>query len=376
MAVHGKRRIVMLGTSPHTRGGIAAVLNSYTAAGLTERWPLVHLPTHQDGNARQKALTAATALGRFVGLLLRRRVLLVHVHSASNASFWRKSVFIALAYVARRPILFHLHGGGFIDFFERSPPPRQRAIRFVLDRVSHIIVLTEEWRRRLVRVTINPNVSVIANPVNAQPLLAIDRRRHPENVVLFLGRFDRDKGIYDLIDAVAVLANEFPLLRLRFVGDGETAPLQRYAVDKGVGDRIELCGWVSGDAKVAVLAEASIWALPSYIEGMPMGLLEAMAAGLPVVASRVGGIPEVVDDGVQGLLIQPGDVEGLTRALRQLLHDPLRRGRMGQAARLRIRQRYAADIVLPQVEVLYRELTNPLKDIRNATPALGDTRRE
>ncbi len=351
------RYIVTLATSPDTRGGVAAVINSYAQAGLFERWPTIHIVTHSDGGWLKKLRVATMALMRFSALILARRVALVHVHSASNASFWRKSVFMALAFVARQPVIFHLHGGGFVDFYERDTSIVGRwLIRTILRQVDQIVVLTMEWSRRIAKITSNKNVRVIANSVQVPERTMPDAQRPASNVILFLGRLDREKGVLDLIDAMPPICSKVRNVILQFAGEGDVELICARAAECGVSTHVEFLGWVNGNDKVRVLTDATVLALPSYVEGMPMGLLEAMAIGLPVVATRVGGTPDVVEDRITGLLIEPGDSRALVDSLLELLVDPALRTRIGTAARRKILEFYAPWRVMPKVEALYVEL--------------------
>jgi glycosyltransferase involved in cell wall biosynthesis len=136
-------------------------------------------------------------------------------------------------------------------------------------------------------------------------------------------------------------------------------------------DRVEVLGWITGADKLTRLQQAAVFALPSFSEGLPMGLLEAMAAGLPVLATPVGGIPEVITDGVEGFLVDPGDVGALTDRLSRLLSDENLRGRMGRAARHKAEALFTVDVILPQLEQLYTRLgatpcCRPVPEIEHA----------
>lgn len=350
-----EKAIVLLSTSTRTLGGIAAVIRSYERAGLFARWPVIHMATHRDGTTAQKFVLALRTFIRYVCLLLRGRVLLVHVHSASDASFWRKAAFIMTAFVANRPVIFHLHGGGFMEFYTHRCGPRRRAmVRFILDRSAEIIVLSEVWRRRISEITRNPNIQVIASPVEARDLLEIDRSNRSHDVLLFMGRLEPAKGIYDLIDAMAAIRRNHPALRLCLAGEGNREEFIRYARAREVDLVLDFTGWLTGAAKIRAWSRASVYVLPSYIEGLPMSILEAMAAGLPVVASKVGGIPDVVKDGVNGLLVSAGDVPGLAAALDRVLSDPALRTQFGDMGRQFFEEFFAPRHVIAQVEAAYR----------------------
>ncbi len=147
-----------------------------------------------------------------------------------------------------------------------------------------------------------------------------------------LGRLHADKGIYDLLDALSQLRAAVPDVRLVCAGEGERAAVARYAERLGIGDAVKFTGWVGPSGKRALLESAAVCALPSYDEGMPLGLLEAMAAGVPVVATRVGGVPDIVEDGVSGILVEPGSPLALAGAIVRVLGDRETRERLAAGA--------------------------------------------
>jgi glycosyltransferase involved in cell wall biosynthesis len=345
------RRLIMLGTAPETRGGVAAVVNAYRAQGLFERWPIDYIPTHRDGAAHRKLLTAVKALLTFILLLARERRVVVHLHSASRTSFWRKSIFMAIGMCTRSPVILHLHGGGFARFYEtESGAAARRLIRFFLDRAGCVIVVSERWRAWVASVTQNKRVVCIPNPA---PLAEASPEARRGDMVLFVGRVARGKGIFDLLDAVRALRASIPGIRLVYAGEGDLASVARYAERLGIGDAVRLAGWLGPAEKQSLMRRAAAFVLPSYAEGMPMSLLEAMAAGVPVVATRVGGIPDVVTDGVDGFLFTPGDTEELERLLRRLLLAPDLGERIARAARQTVRRRFAPERTVAQLEEIY-----------------------
>jgi glycosyltransferase involved in cell wall biosynthesis len=343
--------VVMLGPSPEARGGIASVVAAWQAAGLFRRWPVLYLRTHAEDGRWAKWRTAFGAWFRFLGLLAGGRVACLHAHVARYNSFWRKAAFILPALALGRPVLVHLHSGGFPRFYEECGPWRRRLIRFVLDRAAALVVLSPAWHGMLAAMTDNRRVAVVGNFVEpaAEPRTQTARKRQ----VLFLGRLTRDKGFYDLLEAAVPLCRLFPDLEIACGGDGDVYAAADRIRTLGLDGRVRLLGWVRGEEKERWLRQACVLALPSYVEGIPLCVLEAMAHGVPVVASRVGGIPEVVEDGRAGLLFEAGDVESLRRHLWLLLRDPDTRGWMGANARRRVRARYSAAAVLPALERLY-----------------------
>jgi glycosyltransferase involved in cell wall biosynthesis len=154
-----------------------------------------------------------------------------------------------------------------------------------------------------------------------------------------------------LLDAARRLAAGTVVL----VGDGPLRPAaERYVRDHGLGDRVIFSGMRRDVA--SILAVSDIFVLASRYEGLPLAIIEAMMAGLPVVATRVGGVAELVEDGVTGLIVPPRDGEALTRALRRLLADPELRHRMGMAGRERALRDFAEDRMARETQKLYEEL--------------------
>jgi glycosyltransferase involved in cell wall biosynthesis len=145
-------------------------------------------------------------------------------------------------------------------------------------------------------------------------------------------------------------------VRLLCAGEGDRGAVARYAERLGIADAVKFTGWVGPSGKRALLEAATVLALPSYEEALPMSVLEAMAAGLPVVVSPVGGMPEIVADGVAGLFAAPGDVTTLHRQLKKLLLDRSLAARMGAAARESVRLRCAPGRVLAALGGVYAAL--------------------
>lgn len=349
--------LVMLGAAPETRGSIASVVETYRAHGLFERWPIDYIATHSDGGFAHEAKRLFKGLRRFAELLARHRRVVVHAHCAPRAGFWRECLFMALAFAARCPVILQLHGGGFERFYDTSSTPARAAIRYVLEHAAWVVAPSESLRAWTRSITRHANIVCIPNPVTIPPRASLQAAHHAgrPNMVLFLGRLEADKGVFDLLDAVAALREAVPDVRLVCAGDGERGRVTRYAERLGIADAVKFTGWVGPSGKRALLEAAAAFALPSYVEGLPASLLEAMAAGVPAVASPIGGVPEVLADGVSGFLVAPGDRAALARLLRKLLLDRKLGERIGMAARESVRLRFAPERIIPRLEELYAD---------------------
>lgn len=351
--------IVMLGIHPDSKekGGISTVVDVYREAGLFARWPIHYIGTVMSGPALSKVRVAIGALSEFCSLLIRGRIQLLHAQTSSRASFWRKSLFVLLALAARRPAIIHLHGSEFQQFYRDECGPLRRAyVRFVLNRAARVIVLSSQWATLVRDIAPRARVVRIFNPISIRADLTDEAPPRDPNGILFLGRFGPRKGIFDLLEAMAIVRRRFPDVKLRCGGDGDIEGVKRKVAELGLRDCVEVLGWVSGSDKRRELLRASLYVLPSYAEGLPMGILEAMAAGLPTVATCVGGIPDAIAEAVEGFLVEPGDTHALAGRINLLLDNRVLREEMAAAARQTASSRFSAEQVIAEVEQVYREL--------------------
>ena len=355
--VKPRPRVLMIGTEPGGRGGVASVVEVLRQGGLFERESVRYLSSHREGSRAAKAGAAVNALWRTTLACLTNRPAVVHAHAASRASFLRKSLLLLIARASGCRTIFHLHGAEF-DLFAgaESGPMLRWWIRRTLERSSVVIALSDSWAGFLRGFAPAARIVVVPNSVPLPPESGIDRGFEQPGRILFLGRVDAGKGVFELLEAVASLAPACPELHLVIGGVGQLNQVRRRADELGIGERIGLPGWLDAAGKARELARAQIFCLPSHAEGLPMALLEAMAAAKAVVSTRVGGIPEAVADNANGLLVAPGDAGALAKALGALLNDAALRARLGDAARATVRERFSTEAALGQLSALYREL--------------------
>jgi glycosyltransferase involved in cell wall biosynthesis len=334
-----------------------SVVEGYLADGLFSRWNVVLLNSHVEGGLALRLVTATKEFFRLIGLLLRRRVSLVHCHAAMKGSFWRKSLFALISRVAGVPVVFHLHGGVMKTFVAKQPVLLQRLIGWILEKQSVVVVLSESWLLYVKSIAPRANIEILPNYVVLPEALSKTADGNDADVeVLFLGVVGAAKGVYDLLPAFKVAIAQVPALRLVIGGNGEVDRARALAVELKIEDRVLFAGWVSGEEKVRLLRRAQIYVLPSYYEGLPVSLLEAMSWQVPVISTRVGGIPELVREGVDGLLIDAGDRDALSSAIIKLAQNANLRLQMGMAAREQVERNFSKQVVLPKIEELYLSL--------------------
>ncbi|MGB0713551.1 MAG: glycosyltransferase family 4 protein, partial [Gammaproteobacteria bacterium] len=323
--------MLTIGPLPPPIGGMAAVvanLERELGQRLDHRL-LNNAKTTAEGRSLVTGVMAQLRLlGRLLGVLFRWRPSLVHIHTCSNFTFWRNGIDVLISRLFFRPVVLHIHGGRFDRFLADMGWGRGWWARRILHAAARVVVLGEDWRRRLEPWCRPGSIEVINNgvPVPDATACGVTRERVK---VLCLAAYTPAKGQEDLLRAASGLSG----LEIYLVGNelkaGEGERLVQLAAALDMEDRVHVTGPRSGSDKDELFDAAGIFVLPSYIEGLPMSMLEAMSWGLPVVVTRVGAIPEVVEDGVQGLLVEPGDVPGLRGALGRLLANPDEREQAG-----------------------------------------------
>jgi glycosyltransferase involved in cell wall biosynthesis len=365
--------VLMVGTSVDVRGGISTVVRGYREGGLFERFTVRYVATHVDGGAFAKVRAALRGYAAVIVALLTLDAPLVHVHLASRASFWRKSVVCLMALLRRRPYILHVHGAEFGKFYDQECGVFARwLVRTLLTRAAFVLALADLWRVSLERIAPSARVRVLYNavPIPGRPPRVVGVAE-PERI-LFCGRLGPRKGTFDLIKAFARISAQFPQAQLICAGDGDIEAAKQLARELGISARVAFPGWISQEATRSELSRATVFALPSFAEGVPMALLEAMSWGVPVLTTPVGGIPEVVSSDQNGLLVKPGDVDAIERALGKLLASNALRIRLGSAARSTIIERFSLESAVAHLASIYGEfgLVDRLADSRAAAAEL------
>ncbi|WP_299405952.1 glycosyltransferase family 4 protein [Acaryochloris sp. IP29b_bin.148] len=312
-----------------------ATVQNLILAHAPSRYTLQHICTHDEGSAVHRGLIFIRAIATFLRTLLSRKVDIVHIHVSERGSVLRTILLARIAFIFHRPVVLHAHGAEFKPFFSKMPGWAQKIISSIFGQCDGFIVLSDFWQNFYISQLglIPERVFTLPNSVELPTEIPCRQDSSPVNLV-FCGRVGHRKGAFDLIQALA----ELPLhlkarAHLSIAGDGEIEQGQLLADRLGVSDLITFMGWINPGQRDQMLANADIFILPSYNEGLPLAILEAMAWGIPPITTPVGGIPEVVLPNQNGLLVSPGNVQQLSKAIGYLLEDTERRLKLGKSAR-------------------------------------------
>jgi len=355
------RRVGLVAPLPPQVGGVASfaawlVEHERSIGCRYEPFDLWRPPEAEAGGRVRvaPALRQVRLAARFA-LWLRSAPDLVHVCvSYSATGVLRDLLFVGLARASGRRVIAHVHGA---ELAGGTHPVRALALRAIARLSVETVALAPSSRMALKRLGIE--ASVVFNPVRLEGTASQAARHGAVCRALFVGTYGRRKGAAELVETIAQLRGEGISIELELAGKeefrGEEAELRSRVRESGLTGFVRFHGVLGTPALRELYESSHVFVLPSRSEGLPMALLEAMAFGLPVVATRVGGIPDVIEHGESGLLIQPARSVELTDALRRLSSDPRLREQLGKSAQARVQGLASAEIVAERWRMIYSE---------------------
>jgi glycosyltransferase involved in cell wall biosynthesis len=373
-AAANRPRVLVIGPGSAQPGGVTTFIRILMSSRLVEeKYELICLDTTRAagdvpsaGRFSLRNLSyLLTQIYRLVLIAARQRPMVMHIAVTSGWSFWKGGAFLLIGKAFRIRSVAHLHGGSMRDYYWKCSRPIQRLIGWVLKQADVVIALSGQWQRFLLdEVRSDLCVVVIPNTVDTPFAAAAEQDDYPSRQsgkeVLFVGQLAQAKGVFDILRAVPlVLASHEDAVFLFAGGAHETrilAEMERYSAEASLDNAVQFLGEVTGQAKLDIFRRAALFVLPSFGEGLPYALLEAMAVGLPVITTPVGAIPEIIEDGHNGFLIQPGDHAALAKHIIHLLDDRPLGLRMGLANRQLIRDHFLPDVAMTKLVAIYDRL--------------------
>jgi glycosyltransferase involved in cell wall biosynthesis len=349
---------LLLGPSLRALSGVTTHVNSLLGSQLVAAYSLAHFQVGSEG--RDEALL--DKLARFIAsplqlaaAVLRHDARIVHINCSLNAkAWWRDLAYLVVAKLCGARVVFQKHGGSLEEF--TANPAFAALVRAVLKMADAIVVLSHAEMKAYEDFVPGQNVAVVPNGIDPAPYLKYNRRPADPAAplkLLYIGRLAPRKGLTETIDSLALLA---PSVRPQLIiaGSGPEEPrVRRQVREAGLNGQVTFAGPAWDDYKVKLLNNADVLLLPSYSEGLPYSLLEAMAAGVVPIVTRVGAIPDVVHDGVHGRFVPVQDARAISDALRSLNEDRAALARMSQACRSRILSSYSLERLADDFTAIY-----------------------
>ncbi len=347
-------RVIVVSLSKERRGGVAAVLTTLAEAGFFSEQIIYHHSCGDGGQVR-KLYSALQQWLAFVRAVRRHKPDLVHIHFSSDMSFWRKVPYIYWTRFCAVKLLLQVHPSHFRDYLQKQKAVVRKFMITVLKQADAIAFANREMVEFFRPWLPDQRLYYIENPIDLSRYVCRQGARKEQ--ALFLGALLKGKGIYDIVRAAPLVIGRRPFFKFVLCGDHELDLVRRVIVQKGLANHFEIYSWIGYEAKVKLLAESLMLLLPSYSEGFPMVVLEAMACGLPVITTPVGGMATTFTDGEQVLFVEPRNPAQLAERILYLLDHPQVSQTLVAHARHYV-QKHEVGHVVNKIRNIYQQLTS------------------
>jgi glycosyltransferase involved in cell wall biosynthesis len=349
---------LLLGPSLQAISGVTTHVNSLLGSQLGAAYSLAHFQVGSEGRDESPldklARFAASPL-QLAAAVLRHDARIVHINCSLNAkAWWRDLAYLVVAKLCGARVVFQKHGGSLEQF--TANPAFATFVRAVLKMADAIVVLSHAEMKAYEAFVPGQNVAVVPNGIDPAPYLKYNRRPADPAAplkLLYIGRLAPRKGLTETIDSLALLA---PSVRPQLIiaGSGPEEPRLRSQVrEAGLNGHVTFAGPAWDEYKIKLLNNADVLLLPSYSEGLPYSLLEAMAAGVVPIVTPVGAIPDVVHEGQHGRFVPVQDARAISEVLKSLSEDRAALARMSQACRSRILSSYSLERLSDDFTAIY-----------------------
>lgn len=351
--------VLMVGSSPEVKGGITTVIDHFRNNKFSDNINVTFLSTYIESGKVKMMLYYIWSFLKLIYILLFKKINIVHIHMSERGSFIRKYFFFYVCKVFNKKLIIHMHGAEFHEFYRVSPGFLKKRIVNLLKKSDMVLALGNQWKNRILDIEPSTNVKVLKNAVDI-PLITEKVSNTNTIQILFLAVLIKRKGIIDLVYAADILVNKLSdkwNLVFNIGGSGsEESEVKELVKKLGLNENFKFYGWIGNAEKSDLLSKSDIFVLPSYNEGLPMSILEAMSYGLPIISTKVGSIDEAVKSGENGFLISPGNIEELSEAIRKIIINN-QINSMGHKSYSTAVSSFSNQKYFQQVEMFYSELS-------------------
>jgi len=357
-----KRKILFVGSfkskskSGHT-GGMTIACQTIVNSRISEKvdWTLLDSTprTNFERSLFEKSIMASLRLIKFFYYLIAKRPNTVFVFAAHDYSFYEKGLMIYLASFFGKRTILAPRSGFLIDNVSNSEKYKARAAK-ILKKSDLILCQGTYWKNFFTEnfALDEQKLVVINNCIDYKQFYKKNLQEdEPPLSVLFMGWVDKNKGIFDLVKAMELLKDKN--IRWKFAGDGiGMTELKEKLKETGLAEKTDIYGWIFGEIKLKALQQADVFVLPSYREGLPNAVLEAMAAQTAVICSNVGAIPDLINQGENGFMVEAGDHLDLVNRITEIYQDRELRIKLSKNAHSTIKNSFSLEAIIPKFEAL------------------------
>jgi len=345
--------VLMVGVDKTSIGGMLTVVENYwNSEFFCKKTNLRYIPSVINKSPLIKILYFLIAFLRIFACILLHQIDIVHIHMAERTSVYREGLVAKFAKILRCKVIIHMHGADIEQWYDSLGSIKKKITRYFISCADKVIILGENWRSFMERIVSNKKrIEVVYNAVDVPPY----NKYNPDaKNIIFLGMIIPRKGILDLLDALKSIELQLPKdIKVLLYGNDKNKNIQALISERNLEKRVSFCGWLDGKNRACCFQTAIINVLPSYHEGLPMSILETMAYGVPNISTTIAAIPEVIKNGENGMIVNPGDVSSLANAILYLATEKKLRKKFSEASYETICKKFAIEQHLNHIISLY-----------------------
>lgn len=347
------KNILIISTDLNAQGGISTVVKLLINSSLKDKYNLLHLSTHINGTKLIKFFVMIKAYSLYPVILIVKNISLVHIHGGMKSSFFRKSYFLLLAKLFGKRVIYHMHSAMVNEYLEKGSKLKKFIVCRLFNLYDVIVVISKSWAKVIQKRT-KTTIRIIYNPVSLPSIDKFGKSSGNDFIVFTLGEIGRRKGTEDIVKVAQHLKNR--RISFRIAGGGDLKKYHEIAKKFNVREKIEFLGWIDEKQREEEFILADIYFLPSYHEGLPMSILEAISYGLPIISTPVGGISEIIENEINGFLVKPGNIESFVDKIIFLHANEEARKKMGIISRKIAEDKFCIKGIVRQIDEVYNEL--------------------
>ncbi|HAT4363576.1 TPA: glycosyltransferase family 4 protein [Clostridium perfringens] len=309
------KKLYQVGPKKTLNGGIATIINNINKSkDINNKYDIVNIETIDEKG--KLVFIKSLVLSLFI-----KKDSIIHFHVASKGSFFRKYIIFKISSKECKKVV-HLHGGGFLNFYDNSNNIVKRMIKNMLLNSDSIINVSDNMQNALIIKfpEIKYKCIRIYNSIDySETGFTFDKK---ENLIVFMGKLIDYKGIYDLLDIIFAMKDNIRKRRWSFkiAGNGEVEKVKNFISDNNLNDIVDVLGWIEGEEKIKLLEKSKIFIMPSRVESFGIAAVEAMNYGNVIVCSDVGGLPEIVKS-ENGYVVKNNSIEEYCKVLNHLIEN-------------------------------------------------------
>jgi len=356
---------VLIGYLLKDRTSPITTVNQAIMNGLNEKYIFKPFYIHSKDRQSHGKLNLANILKtisiwlRWIYMILKFKPQLVHYPITSYWAFEKSMLILCTAKLFGLKTIGHLHGGAFKEFLTGLKGFRKRIAFFTLNKLDGIITLSPYWQDFIISKLPSSNTHYVYNPIEKEfeDNFSAHERNYNIESLMFIGHIRKRKGVFDILEAIKSIEK----VNIKLAGSGENkideyAMFKQKIIKKNLTKKVTILGTVHGQDKINLFKKSGIFVLPSYIENFPLVIIEAACAGLPIIATRIGALPDIFTHHKNILFIEPGDINQLTLSINYLIDSPAERERLGNAAKNIFQTQLNRENIMKKFDAIYQEL--------------------